>query len=141
MKKIKRRIQMIWRLLVSQNTILIDFTIKPKQNLKLMISTDEDRNISILTLEAAHKYLKAESEIGASDADAVQHGTYAVDGNSECEADSTGNPEHTSSAAMETRIDLENLCVCVSPDFHKDTRTGNIICLKCTNLHITHINE
>ncbi|KYG76404.1 hypothetical protein [Roseivirga spongicola] len=85
--------------------------------------------------------LKAENEIDASDAPDVKHDAYADVRNLECEADSTDTVAHTSSAALETRIDLENLCVCTSPNFHKEPRTGNIICLKCTNLHITHLNE
>lgn len=55
--------------------------------------------------------LKAENEIDASDAPEVKHDAYAVVRNLECEADSTDTAAHTSSAALETRIDSEIGCV------------------------------
>lgn len=76
-------------------------------------------------------YLKAESEIGASDATEPKHGTYAVDGNSECEADSTATSEQTSSAAMETRIDSEKTC---EHEWNMNMLSGGgmtITCMKC----------
>lgn len=55
--------------------------------------------------------LKAENEIDASDAPDVKHDAYADVRNLECEADSTDTVAHTSSAALETRIDSEIGCV------------------------------
>ena len=107
-----------------------------KQTLLMVIA-----NLSDSECERFLEFLNTEKEIVVLDAQAPSDGVYSEVRNSECEADEPKVLEQTSGATLETRIDSENLCVCTSPNFHKEPRTGNIICLKCTNLHITHLNE
>ena len=85
--------------------------------------------------------LKAENEIGVSDLP-PQNGALPLVGKSECEAtvtdEANGKSEH---GTLENRIDFENFCVCLKPEFYEYKPNNTIICIKCTKLHITHINE
>ena len=54
--------------------------------------------------------LKAESEIGASDATEPKHGTYAVDGECNASEVTDTDSEHTSSAAMEKITEAKKQC-------------------------------
>lgn len=63
-------------------------------------------------------------------------------GKSECErSDTTEDSDEVVDLPLENRIDLENFCVCIKPNFYKYKRNDTVICTECTKLHITHINE